>query len=162
MMNGYLYWNNMNSKVILYTDGAYSRLRDVGSYGFIAQYLIYNKQHELYELKKEASFSKRIEGTTNNRMELLAAIEGINFVKKPSHIEVISDATYVVNTINIWLEKFIKDPNRLNGDLMKELHQAVKKHKSVKGVWVRGHNNHIPNERINELVQREAGTWKGR
>ncbi len=152
----------IEKKVIIYSDGAYSRLRDVGSYGFIAQYLIYNKEHELYELKKEASFSKKVEVTTNNRMELLAAIEGINFIKRPSHIEVISDATYVVNTLNGWLEKFVKDPNRLNLDLMKELYQAVKKHKSVKGIWVRGHSNHIPNERINEIVQREAGTWKGK
>jgi len=157
-----LVWGHMKSKVILYSDGAYSRTRDVGSYGFIAQYLIYNPEHEIYQLKKEASFSKRVECTTNNRMELLAAIEGLNFIKKPSDVEIVSDATYVVNTINQWIYKFANDPNRLNLDLMKELLIAIKKHKSVKGIWVRGHNNHIPNERINEIVQREAGTWKGK
>lgn len=157
-----LIWGHMKSKVILYSDGAYSRIRDVGSYGFIAQYLVYNPEHDIYQLKKEASFSKRVENTTNNRMELLAAIEGLNFIKKPSDVEIVSDATYVVNSINLWINKFIKDPNRLNLDLMIELKKAIDKHKTVKAIWVRGHNNHIPNERINEIVQREAGTWKGK
>ena len=50
--------DNPDSKILIYTDGGYSRLRNVGGYAFIIQYLVYNKEHELYELKKEHNFSK--------------------------------------------------------------------------------------------------------
>lgn len=151
------------TKVIIYTDGAYSRLRNVGAYAFILQYLVYNKEHEEYELKKEASISNTVISTTNNRMELMAVIEGLNYLKKPcDSIEIVSDATYVVDTVNKWITSFIKDPKRLNHDLMLELHKAIKRHKSVTAKWVRGHSSDIRNQRVNELAQKAAGTWKGK
>lgn len=149
-------------KVIIYTDGAYSRLRNVGAYAFIVQYLIYNKEHEEYELKKEASVANEVVSTTNNRMELQAAIEGLKYIKRPCDVEIISDATYLVDTINKWLPNFIKDPTRLNHDLMVQLHLEVKKHKNVEAKWVRGHSTDIRNQRVNELAQKAAGTWKGK
>lgn len=152
----------MKSKVVLIVDGAYSKTRNVGGYGCILQYFIYDLENELYQLKKEHSFSATIEDTTNNRMELLAAIEGLKFIKIPCEVEIISDSTYVVNTINIWINKFVNDINRLNLDLMIELYKAIQKHKSVKAKWVRGHSDNILNERANKLAQIAAGTWRGK
>jgi ribonuclease HI len=152
----------MNSKVLLITDGAYSRKRNVGGYAFLVQYLVYNTEYELYELKKESSFSKQIINTTNNRMELQGAIDGLNYLKHPCHVEIISDATNLVNSVNIWINSFIKDPKRLNHDLMVLLHAAIKRHKSVKATWVRGHNGNTLNEIVDELAQKAAGTWRGK
>ena len=152
----------MNSKVLLITDGAYSRKRNVGGYAFLVQYLVYNKEYELYELKKESSFAKQIINTTNNRMELQGAIDGLNYLKHPCNVEILSDATYLVNTVNSWITSFIKDPKRLNHDLMILLYEAIKKHKSVKATWVRGHSDNMLNEIVNELAQKAAGTWRGK
>jgi ribonuclease HI len=151
------------TKIIIYTDGAYSRLRNVGAYAFIVQYLVYNSEHEEYELKKENSFSKEVVSTTNNRMELQAVIDALNYLKRPcDNVEIISDATYVVDTVNRWINSFVKDPKRLNHDLMLELHKAIRRHKSVTAKWVKGHSKDIRNQRVNELAQKAAGTWKGK
>lgn len=151
------------SKILIYTDGAYSRLRNVGGYAFIIQYLVYNKEHDLYELKKENNFSKEVISTTNNRMELQAVIDALNYLKKPcSDVEIVSDATYVVDTINKWITSFVKDPKRLNHDLMFALYQAIQRHGKVTARWVRGHSKDIINQRVNELAQKAAGTWKGK
>lgn len=152
----------MESKVLIFTDGAFSRLRNIGSFAFIIQYLTYNKELEEYQLIKEASVAEKVISTTNNRCELLAAIEGLNYLKKPCNIEIISDSTYVVDTINKWINSFVKDPMRLNHDLMLKLYKAIQRHKSVTAKWVRGHSNDIRNQRVNELAQKCAGTWKGK
>jgi ribonuclease HI len=149
-------------KTVAYTDGAYSRLRNVGSFGYILQYLKWNKEHEEYQLLKEKQYSEQVLGTTSNRMELMAAISALNALTRPCIVEIVSDATYVTNTINVWLPSFIKDPKRANHDLMIELYKAIKKHKSVKAIWVKGHSNDVRNDRTNELVQKTAGTWKGK
>jgi ribonuclease HI len=149
-------------KAIAYTDGAYSRLRNVGSFGYILQYLKWNKEHEEYELIKEKQYSEQVLGTTSNRMELMAAISALNALTRPCIVEIVSDATYVVDSLNKWLPSFIKDPSRANHDLMIELHKAKSRHKSVTAIWVRGHSNNVRNDRINEIVQKTAGTWKGK
>lgn len=148
-------------QVLIFTDGAYSRRRDIGAWGFIIQYLTFNKEHEEYELIKEASLSGRVISTTNNRMELQAAVEGLNYLKRSCYVEIISDSTYVVNTINKWITSFVKNQARLNHDIMLELHKAIQKHKLVQAKWVRGHSTDMRNQRVNELVQKTAGTWKG-
>ena len=153
----------MKPKILIYSDGAYSRLRNVGGYAFIIQYLVFNTEHELYELKKESNFSQEVISTTNNRMELQGVIDALNFLKKPfDNIEIISDSTYVVDSVNKWVTTFIKDPKRLNHDLMVELHLAMKKHTNIKARWVRGHSTDLINHRVNELAQKAAGTWKGK
>ena len=149
-------------KIIIYTDGAYSRKNNIGGIAFIAQCLIWNKEFELFELKKEVQLNKTINNTTSNRCELLAAIEGLKFIEKKCEIEIVSDSTYVVNTINIWLYSFIKDKTRLNYDLMIELYNQIKKHKNVKATWVRGHSTCIEHNRCDVLAQQAAGTYKGK
>lgn len=148
------------TKIVIYTDGAYSRKNNIGGYAFIVQCLKFNNEHEIYELIKEASDSQSVLNTTSNRMELQAAIDGLNFIKKPcSHIELISDSTYVVNTINDWIWTFIGQPGRLNYDLLHMLHKAIIRHGKVEAKWVKGHSSDIRNNRVNELAQRAAGTW---
>jgi ribonuclease HI len=149
------------TKVILYADGAYSRSKNIGGYAFIIQFLKWNEEYKLYELIKEKKFSDTIISTTNNRMELMAVISGLQCLTKPCQlVEVVSDSTYVTNTINKWIDSFVLDSTRLNLDLMIQLHKEIKKHKIVKGIWVRGHNGDTINERVNELAQKAAGTWK--
>lgn len=149
------------SKVIIFSDGAYSRSRNVGAYAYIMQFLKWNKELELYELIKETSGYETITSTTNNRVELLAVIRGLQVIKKPCElIEVVSDSTYVVNTINKWINSFILDRQRLNLDLMLELHKEMRKHKNVNGIWVRGHSGNTINERVDQLAKKAAGTWK--
>lgn len=153
---------NLPNKVEIVTDGAYSRLRNVGGYAYILQFLKWDIEHEEYRLIKEKQHSEEVIGTTSNRMEILAAIKGLNALTRPCVVEIISDATYLVDTINKWLPSFIKDPQRANHDLMIELHKAKSKHKNVTAVWVRGHSNNVRNDRVNELAQKAAGTWKGK
>lgn len=142
-------------RVILFVDGAYSRSRNVGGYAFVAQYVVDD------EVIKEVIFSERVENTTNNRMELQAAIAGLQFLKKPCTVEIVSDSTYLVDTVNKWISAFVKDPTRLNLDLMKTLHQEIKKHIEVTATWVRGHCNNENHNRADKLAQLAADTYKG-
>jgi ribonuclease HI len=99
--------------------------------------------------------------TTNNRMELLAAIEGIKALKEPCEVEVISDSSYVVKGINEWLEGWIKrDFKKVkNPDLWEEYLIASKGHKII-ATWVQGHNGHTENERCDILAKAEAQKMK--
>lgn len=153
----------MNSKIVIFTDGGYSRKNNIGGWAFIAQYQVWNNEHKMFELKKEASGSGTVENTTSNRMELLASIEALKFIKKPYEIEIISDSTYVVDTINKWISSFVKnDETRKNHDLMILLNTAIKFHKKVKAIWVRGHDKCIEHNRCDVLAQQAAGTYKGK
>lgn len=154
----------INDKVRIYTDGAYSRKNNVGGCAFLAQYLICSQEVEDFVIVKEAHGSRTIKDTTSNRMELQAMIDGLNFIKHPRNVEIISDATYCTETINKWLNSFIKDRYRLNYDLMIKLHEAVCKMKpyTVTAIWMRGHCGNPYNELVNELAQRAAGTFKER
>jgi ribonuclease HI len=128
----------------LYTDGASRGNPGPGGYGVI--------------LKKGGHYKEISEGfrlTTNNRMELMSVIAGLEALKNPnSAVTVFSDSKYVVDAINKgwiynWEKKFynkIKNP-----DLWKRLMQLVRKH-NVKFVWIKGHNEHPENERCDELA----------
>lgn len=152
----------MDVKVLLFTDGGYSKKNNKGGNAYILQYLVFNETYKLYELKKEYSESQTVENTTSNRMELMPVINGLNYLTKPCKVEVISDSTYVVDTINKWIGAFVKDPNRANYDLMVLLKKAMDRHIDVKSTWIRGHSGDIINERVNEMAQIAAGTFKGK
>ena len=93
-------------------------------------------------------------------MELLAVIEALKKIEEPSNIVVISDSSYVVNSVKKgWLlawEKFgwkRKDrTDTINKDLWIECLSLIRKHKKVEFSWVRGHNGHKENERCDELA----------
>ncbi len=100
--------------------------------------------------------------TTNNRMELTAAIEGLRALKEPCEVEVITDSEYVKNGITSWIfgwkrngwKTSAKKPV-VNQDLWMELDQLVSKH-NVKWTWTKGHADHEDNNRADELATRAA------
>lgn len=142
-----------NYKITIYTDGAYSRSKKKGGY---AALLIYGDK------KKVVQGNMDDPSITNNRMELYAVIYGLEALKKKSDIKVVSDSTYVTDTINKWISSFVDDPARVNYDLMIKLYTLINKHESVTAEWVKAHSGHPYNEMVNEIAQKEAGTWKGK
>jgi ribonuclease HI len=106
--------------------------------------------------------------TTNNKMELLGAISGLEALKEPCEIELCTDSKYVVDGIikgwavkwraNNWI-KSDKKP-ALNSDLWERLLNAIDKHGSVKFVWIKGHNGHEYNERCDEIASKVALEYK--
>jgi ribonuclease HI len=130
--------------IYLYTDGAAKGNPGRGGYGVV---LIF-KQH-----RKELSEGFRL--TTNNRMELLAVITGLEALKGENfEITVVSDSKYVVDSvakgwIHGWVRKGWKDVKNI--DLWKRFLLVYKKHK-VNFQWVKGHAGHPENERCDELA----------
>ena len=141
------------TKVTLYTDGACSGNPGVGGYGAILVHIDANG------VKHEKEFSQGYKMTTNNQMELLAVIVGLEALKKPCDVTVYSDSKYVVDAFNNkWIDGWIakgwktagKSPVK-NVDLWKRLLEAKKQH-DVEFVWVKGHAGHEYNERCDSLA----------
>ena len=137
----------------IYTDGSSRGNPGPGGYGTI---LMWGKH------RKELSQGYR--RTTNNRMELLAVIAGLETIKKNDlPITVYSDSQYVVNSVEKgWLKTWIKTDfagGKKNKDLWKKYHELAK-NLSVKFVWVKGHANNPHNNRCDVLAT-EAADGKG-
>ncbi len=135
-------------KVELYTDGACSGNPGPGGYGAI---LIYNG------IEKEISGSEK--STTNNKMEIMAVLKGLQMLKEPCEVTIYSDSAYVVNTIeqgwiynwkkNNWIKS---DKSKVkNIDLWEEMLRLTKIHK-VKFVKVKGHSDNEYNNRCDRLA----------
>tara|TARA_R110002126_G_scaffold2248_4_gene12953 strand:+ start:693 stop:1178 length:486 start_codon:yes stop_codon:yes gene_type:complete len=138
----------MSHEVHIYTDGAAKGNPGRGGYGVVMETVV---EGNIY--RKE--FYEGFRLTTNNRMELLAVIVGLEKLKKPNtRVLVVSDSKYVVDSVvKKWVlgwekKKFI---NRKNADLWKRLLIVYRKH-SVDFQWIKGHNNHPQNERCDELA----------
>ncbi len=135
-----------NPQVHIYTDGAARGNPGPGGYGVVMEWV--GKAY-----KKE--FSKGFKHTTNNRMELLAVIDALKKLKNPgTKVLVFTDSKYVVDSIKKawvfgWEKKGFKD--RKNVDLWKDFLIEYRKH-DVDFKWIRGHNNHIQNERCDYLA----------
>lgn len=134
-------------KVTIYTDGACSGNPGVGGWGSI---LMYN------DFQKE--ISGNFELTTNNRMELTAAIEALNLLKEPCEVDLYSDSAYLVNAFNEkwiygWKKKdFKKGSNDIpNSDLWQILYEAHKTHK-INFIKVKGHSDNEFNNRCDKLA----------
>jgi len=134
-------------EVELYTDGACRGNPGKGGYGAI---LVYGK----YE--KEISGGER--ETTNNRMELMAAIAGLEALKEPCKVKLYSDSKYLVDAYNqgwvySWRESgWRRGKDELkNPDLWDRLFSLTEKH-DVSFIWVKGHNGHDYNERCDALA----------
>lgn len=136
----------MSHQVHIYTDGAAKGNPGPAGYGVVMELVGTPHKKEFYE-------GFRI--STNNRMELLAVIVGLEKLKNPNMtVLVVSDSKYVVDAVEKkwvfgWEKKGFKD--RKNPDLWKRFLLAYRKHK-VDFKWVKGHNNHPQNERCDELA----------
>ncbi len=98
---------------------------------------------------------------TNNQMELLAVIKGLEALKEPCEVTITSDSSYVVKGINEWLSGWVKKnfAKVKNPDLW-EYYLAVSKGHKIKAIWVRGHNGHEENERCDIIAKNEATQLK--
>lgn len=128
----------------IYTDGAASGNPGPGGYGVILRSGVHYKE-----------ISGGFRMTTNNRMELLAVIVGLQTIKKPGEkVTVFSDSKYVVDSVEKkwvfgWVKKDFKD--KKNKDLWIKFLAVYKLHE-VKFVWIKGHNSHPENERCDVLA----------
>lgn len=145
-------------RVTIYTDGAArGNPNGPGGYGTILSYT--DTKGVTHEREKSAGYKK----TTNNRMELMAVIIGLESLTKPCEVTVYSDSQYVVNAFEKkWIDSWIKkgwkrgkNEEVKNVDLWKRLLEAMKPHK-VKFVWVKGHAGHPENERCDRLATTAA------
>jgi ribonuclease HI len=100
--------------------------------------------------------------TTNNRMELLAAIEGLRALTKPCRVTVLTDSQYVIKGITTWVFGWKRNGWRtsskgdvVNRDLWEQLLAATEGHQ-LTWQWVKGHSGHPDNERVDRLAQAAA------
>ena len=132
-----------------FTDGACSGNPGPGGWGVLLR--MGNHEKELYGGEK---------ATTNQRMELRAAIEALNALNKPCRITIHSDSKYVIQGITEWIHGWKKNSWKnaakkpvANQDLWQALDQAANRHE-IAWQWVRGHAGHPENERADELARR--------
>jgi ribonuclease HI len=100
--------------------------------------------------------------TTNNRMELLAAIEGLRALKKPCRVSLYTDSIYVRDGITKWIHGWLRNGWRTadrkpvkNAELWQQLLKAVEPHR-IDWHWVKGHSGHPENDRVDALACAEA------
>ena len=134
----------MSHKITMYTDGASSGNPGPGGYGIVL--ISGNHRKEL---------SKGFKLTTNNRMELLAVIEGLEALKQNhSSVTIFTDSKYVVEPVEKgWLFEWEKKDfkKKKNPDLWKRFLEIFRKH-NVKFIWIKGHNNNIENELCDSMA----------
>lgn len=144
-------------KVLLYTDGACRGNPGNGGYGSILKFE--DAQGKVHSKELSAGYRQ----TTNNRMELLAVIRGLEELKRPCDVQVFTDSKYIVNAFEEgWVDNWLKNNWKRNKkeavknqDLWKHLLELMKLHK-VEYQWVKGHNGHPENERCDELATAAA------
>lgn len=127
----------------IFTDGACSGNPGPGGWGVLLRYK---------GTEKELSGGEAI--TTNNRMEMQAVIEGLGALKKPSTVTLYTDSQYVQKGVTEWMKGWKAKgwPDRIkNQDLWKKIDSLIQVH-NVKFVWVRGHDGHAENERVDKLA----------
>lgn len=138
-------------RVEIFTDGACKGNPGPGGWGVL-----------LRMGKHEKEMSGGEPETTNNRMEMRAAIEGLNALIEPCEVELYTDSKYVVDGITKWVHGWkkrgwvnaSKKPVR-NDDLWHDLIEAERRHQ-VSWHWVKGHNGHAENERVDRLASDAA------
>lgn len=137
----------MNNKVVIYTDGGCRGNPGPGGWGAILSFGDHKK--EIYGYEEE---------TTNNRMELMAAIRSLEILSRECLIVLTTDSQYVRQGITEWMEGWkkrgwktsAKKPVK-NKDLWQRLDKAVQEH-SIEWKWVKGHSGDAGNERADELA----------
>ncbi len=143
----------MSDSVIIYTDGACKGNPGIGGWGVWLQYK--GKERELCGGELE---------TTNNRMELMAAIQALEVLTRACVVELHTDSKYVVQGIQEWLPNWkkrgwktaAKTPVK-NEDLWRRLDTAISRHE-IKWVWVKGHSGNFGNEKADSLANKGIET----
>lgn len=136
-------------KVQVYTDGACRGNPGPGGWGALLRYN--DTEKELYGAER---------ATTNNRMELMAAIQALESLKRPCEVSLTTDSQYVRKGITEWIDNWKrrgwktadKKPVK-NQDLWQRLEQATHKHK-IHWKWIKGHSGHAENERADALANK--------
>ena len=138
-----------------YTDGACSGNPGIGGWGVV---LLAEKNNEIIKRKELSGGSLE---TTNNQMELKAAIETLKALKKPTEITIITDSNYVKKGITEWLSSWKRNNWKTssktevkNKNLWEELEKLVNKNK-VDWLWVKGHDGNVENEQADFLARME-------
>ncbi|MCW9078086.1 MAG: ribonuclease HI [Gammaproteobacteria bacterium] len=139
----------MSERVELYTDGACRGNPGPGGWGTVLRFD--GNEKELFGGEKN---------TTNNRMELMAVIRGLQALKRRCAVDVTTDSQYVKNGITQWIHNWKRNGWRTaarkpvkNDDLWRQLDEAVARH-DVSWHWVKGHSGHPENERADALANR--------
>ena len=147
--------NTSKNNVTIYTDGACSGNPGPGGWGAIMLYG--GNEKEIYGGDVE---------TTNNRMELCAAIEALNSLKRSCAIDLHTDSVYVKDGITKWMHNWKKNGWRTanrkpvkNIELWQALDEAIKRHE-INWHWVKGHAGHPLNERADELARTGMAPFK--
>ncbi|NHB90631.1 ribonuclease HI [Photorhabdus cinerea] len=143
----------MSKQVEIFTDGSCLGNPGPGGYGVLLRY----QQHE-------RTLSEGFHHTTNNRMELMAAIIGLETLTRPCKIILTTDSQYVRQGITQWIHNWKKRSWRKadkspvsNVDLWQRLDQAITHH-DIDWQWVKGHAGHSENERCDELARTAANS----
>jgi ribonuclease HI len=143
-------------RVTIFTDGACRKNPGPGGWAAV---LIYQGRQKV--------LSGSAPNTTNNRMELMAAIEGLNALKRPCAVELFTDSEYLQKGIRSWLPKWKRRGFRTidgepvkNQDLWQRLEQAASQH-NIEWKWVRGHAGNRMNELCDRLAKEAIGNGSG-
>ncbi|MDD5410385.1 MAG: ribonuclease HI [Methylobacter sp.] len=147
---------SMSDPVIIYTDGACKGNPGPGGWGVILSYK--GKVKELYGGDPD---------TTNNRMELMAAIQALETLTKPCSVRINIDSKYVLQGITEWMDNWKKrgwktasrQPVK-NEDLWRRLDAAIMRH-DIEWIWVKGHSGDNGNERADALANLGIGSITG-
>jgi ribonuclease HI len=134
--------------VDIFTDGACSGNPGPGGWGALLRY---------NGVEKELSGGETL--TTNNRMEMMAAIMALEALKRPSMVRLHTDSQYLKNGVTEWLPQWKRRGWRTadkkpvkNSDLWQRIDAAVKPHQ-IEWIWVKGHAGHVENERVDALAR---------
>lgn len=144
-------------KVIAVTDGSCLGNPGPGGWAFILRYGPHSK---------EASGGEP--HTTNNRMELTAALKALEALREPCEVELVTDSQYLKNGVQSWMARWKRNGWKtadrkpvLNQDLWQALDAALGRHR-VHWVWTKGHATHADNNRCDELARAAAAAQRGR
>ena len=139
----------IKERVQLFTDGACKGNPGVGGWGALIESSYFTKELKGYE-----------QLTTNNRMELIAVIEGVNAIEKNTTIEITTDSMYVKNGISQWIDNWKKNDWKTsakkpvkNKELWMELDTQITKH-TINWQWVKGHAGNVHNETADYLARK--------
>ncbi len=148
------------TQLFAWTDGACSGNPGPGGWGVLMRAM------DGAQIVKERELSGGEADTTNNRMELMAAISALETLSRVSEITVVTDSTYVKNGVTQWIYGWKRNGWRTadkkpvkNADLWQRL-DAAQAHHTVHWQWIKGHAGHAENERADELARRGMAPFK--